>query len=112
MVCIPFVRHPGDQWCSSYYWSTKRGLWGPEKGRQYHHAACDLDEFLLWGFGRDNAVAGRKPWIDPPAYWRSLSFIDEYSDESFAWMLERHFVHRFVPRELAGGGSGPCLPTR
>ncbi|NDC62699.1 MAG: hypothetical protein EBZ59_01615 [Planctomycetia bacterium] len=97
-----FVRHPGDQWCSYYFWgkAKARGYWGMEKTRVFNQV-CSLDEFLRLGFGPDNTLEWCRRSLDPPAYWRSLDFIDEYSDESFAWMLERHFGHRFVPRSLS-----------
>jgi len=96
-----FVRHPGDQWCSYYYWgkAKARGDWGMEKARVFNQA-CSLDEFLRLGFGPSKALKWCRRWLAPPSYWKDLDFIDEYSDESFAWMLERHFGHRFVPRTM------------
>ena len=83
-----FVRHPGDQWCSYYYWSR-------DEARGFNQS-CSLDKFLQLGFKSGSTLKCRRS-LDPPSYWKDLDFIDEYSDESFAWMLERHFGHRFVP---------------
>ena len=106
-----FVRHPGDQWCSFYHW-RKATPWTSsqtERARVFNQIGS-LDEFLRLGFGSDNALAWCRRSLDAPSYWRSLGFIDEYSDESFAWMLERHFGHQFVapllPRSNASENPG------
>lgn len=97
-----FVRHPGDQWCSYYHWGKgqARGYWRPDMAQVFNQA-CSLDEFLRLGFGPGNALEWVRRGVDPPSYWRSLDFIDEYSDESFAWMLDTYFGHRFVPQSKA-----------
>ena len=106
-----FVRHPGDQWCSYYHW-RKAKPWNTrekELARVFNQVGS-LDEFLRLGFGPDNALECYRRSLDPPSYWRSLDFIDEYSDESFAWMLETYFGHRFVapslPRSNASENPG------
>lgn len=96
-----FIRHPGDQWCSCYYWGKKQphGFWSADMHRALN--ACSLDEFLHLGFGADDSLKWFRRGLDPPSSWRSLDYIDEYSDDSFAWMLDRHFGHRFAPRSMA-----------
>lgn len=93
-----FTRHPGDQWCSCYYWAKKQphGFWTTEMDRVF--GTCSLDEFLRLGFGPGGTLRWFQHGLAPPSYWRTLHFVDEYSDESFAWMLDRYFGHRFLRR--------------
>jgi len=79
-----FVRHPGDQLCSIYYY------WKIYK----EEFNLTLDEFI-----KESVL---NPIINAiiPAFWRDLNFIAEFNHKNFKEFLKKYFNQDYVPEKI------------
>jgi len=101
-----FYRHPGDQWCSFYFWSQeannerfKRRQTG--RSRPFTNELT-LDEFLRLGWSDNselqseykNAMPGLRKNLDLPERWREMNFVALYSNQNFKSFLKKYLGKR------------------
>lgn len=92
-----FYRHPGDQWCSFYYWCRDvMGSSFPSVAHDY-----ELDEFLrlAWSPSIEDAELNAafqnlRDNLDLPNRWRELSYVAIFSPEVFKKFLKKYFRSR------------------
>ena len=88
-LLFSFYRHPGDQWCSFYYWA--RG-----KGEQFQSIAhqFELDDFLQRAWQTSDEHQGfcnLRRQLDLPSWWRSLNYVALFSRANFRQFIKRYF---------------------
>ena len=88
-----FFRHPGDQWCSFYYWATEaNGPDFPTIARNF-----SLNEFLFRGWTEDSnseydeAFQSLRQNLDLPSCWRQFQFVANFSNDTFQQLLRDYF---------------------
>ncbi|MCM2255958.1 MAG: glycosyltransferase family 4 protein [Vicinamibacteria bacterium] len=111
-VTFAFVRHPGDQLCSYFFWrraQLSEGRLDPSLTAQEWEwlGRVSLDEFLsaaLSGEMLSAAVAE----LDPSPWAGGLDFCDHLSDETFGRFLLDYLGHEYRPTQRlnASGSQG------
>ena len=77
-----FVRHPGDQICSLYFFSRER----------YNlYTNISLDNYVR------SLLKGKDTCWLLPTFWEEIDFIREYTEENFAYFLNHYFQHKYLP---------------
>jgi hypothetical protein len=73
-----FIRNPKDILCSRYFYDKEKGS----------NCNVGLEEFINSKDGFERNLF--------PSFWRKVSYIDEFSEESFCYFLQKIFNKKYV----------------